>query len=97
METLDKPQLIPLDRGESLKTLQIKGLAGMVMHPHHSTKEAIIVVQQGKALLQMPKSEHVLNVGSTFTIPAGVEHKLDILEDFKAIAIMAIDSELNFK
>jgi len=97
METLDKPQLIPLDRGESFKTLQVKGLAGMVMPPHHSTKEAVVVVQQGKALLHMPKSDHVLNVGSTFTIPAGVEHKLDILEDFKAIAIMAIDSELNFK
>ena len=97
METLNKPELIPLDMGKSFKTLQVKGLAGMVMPPHHSTKEAIIVVQQGKALLQMPKSDHVLNEGSTFIIPAGVDHKLDILENFKAIAIMAVDSELNFK
>jgi quercetin dioxygenase-like cupin family protein len=97
METLNKPELIPLDMGKSFKTLQVKGLAGMVMPPHHSTKEAVIVVQRGKALLQMPKSDHIMHEGSTFIVPAGVDHKLDILEDFRAIAIMAADSEINFK
>ena len=97
MEVLNKPQLTHLDMGESFKTLQVKGLAGMVMPTHHSTKEAVIIVQEGKALLQMPQTVHVLREGSTIIIPAGVEHKLDILEAFKAIAIMAVDSELNFK
>ncbi|MCG2462530.1 cupin domain-containing protein [Flavobacteriaceae bacterium F89] len=97
MEVLNKPELTHLNLGESFKTLQITGSAGMVMPTHHSTKEAVIVVQKGKALLQMPKTDHVLYAGSTFIIPAGVEHKLDLLEDFKAIAIMAVDSELNFK
>lgn len=97
METLNRPELIHLDKGKLFKTFQVKGLAGMIMPPHHSTKEAVIVVQEGKALLRMPKSDHILNEGSTFIIPGGVDHKLDILEDFKAIAIMAIDSELNFK
>ncbi len=97
MEVLNKPELVHLDMGESFKTLQITGLAGMVMPSHHSTKEAVIVVQKGTARLQMPQSDHVLKKGSTFIIPAGVNHKLDILEDFKAIAIMAVDSELNFK
>lgn len=96
METMNKPELIPLEVGRSIKTIQVKGLAGMTMPPHHSTKEAVIVVQQGQALLKMPESDHLLNRGSTLIIPAGKEHTLRIQEDFKAIAIMAVDSEINF-
>lgn len=68
----------------------------MTMPPHHSTKEAVIVVQEGRALLKMPENSHILKKGSTFIIPAGKAHALTIQEDFKAIAIMAVDSEINF-
>lgn len=97
MKVLNKPELTHLDMGESFKALQVKGMAGMVMPTHHSTKEAVIIVQEGKALLHMPQTVHILREGSTFIIPAGVDHKLDIVANFKAIAIMAVDSELNFK
>lgn len=96
MEVMNKPQLVPLEMGDSIKTLQIMGLAGMIMPPHHSTKEAVIVVLEGQALLKMPESDHFLKKGSTFIIPAGKEHTLTVQKDFKAIAIMAIDSEINY-
>ncbi len=96
MEVLNKPELTPLAMGDSMKTMLVKGLAGMTMPPHHSTKEAVIVVQKGQALLKMPESEHLLKEGSTFIIPAGKEHTLTIQTDFKAIAIMATDSQINF-
>jgi len=96
LEVISKPELTLLEVGHSTKTLQVKGLAGMTMPPHHSTKEAVIVVQEGQALLKMPDSDHLLKKGSTFIIPAGKEHTLTVQEDFKAIAIMAVDSEINF-
>jgi len=96
VEVISKPELTPLEVGDSIKTMQVKGLAGMIMPPHHSTKEAVIVVQEGQALLKMPDSDHLLKKGSTCIIPAGKEHTLTIQEDFKAIAIMAVDSEINF-
>jgi quercetin dioxygenase-like cupin family protein len=96
MEVINKPELSFLEMGDSIKTMQVKGLAGMIMPLHHSTKEAVIVVQEGQALLKMPKSEHQLKPGTTFIIPAGKEHMLTIQKDFKAIAIMAVDSEINF-
>lgn len=96
MKVMDKPELTPLKTGDSIKTIQVRGKTGMTMPPHHSTKEAVIVVLEGRALLKMPESEHALKVGSTFIIPAKKEHTLSIQEDFKAIAIMAIDSEINF-
>ncbi len=96
MEVMHKPELMPLEIGDSIKTLQVKGLAGMIMPPHHSTKEAVIVVQEGQALLKMPGSDHLLKKGTTFIVPAGKEHTLTIQKDFKAIAIMAIDSQIIF-
>ncbi len=93
---ISKPELTPLEVGDSIKTIQVTGLAGMTMSPHHSTKEAVIVVQEGQALLKMPESDHLLKKGSTFIIPAGKEHTLTIQKDFKAVAIMAVDSEINF-
>ena len=97
MEVLkEKPELRPLQKGHSMKTLQVKGRAGMTMPSHHSTKEAVIVVQEGEALLKMPESDHLLKKGSTFIIPAGMKHTLTVHNDFQAIAIMAVDSEINY-
>ncbi len=93
---MNKPELTPLEVGASFKTIQVKGLAGTTMPPHYSTKEAVIVVQEGRALLKMPDSDHVLKKGCTFIIPAGKEHTLKIQQDFKAVAIMAVDSQINF-
>ena len=97
METLNKPELNLLHEGSSLKTLQVSALGGMFMPLHHATKETVIVVQQGSAILKMAKTEHVLKEGTSFIIPALVEHSLEIKTDFKAIAIMAVDSDIEFK
>jgi quercetin dioxygenase-like cupin family protein len=96
MELINKPEVTPLKFGNSFKTLQINGLAGTQMPEHHSTKEAVIVVQEGQALLKMGDSNHKLRKGSVFIIPAANNHSLKIIEDFKAVAIMANNSEINF-
>lgn len=96
MEVLNKPEITLLETGDSIKTMQVNGLAGMTMPPHHSSKEAVIVVQEGQAVLKMPASEHHLMKGSILIIPAGKEHTLVIKKDFKAVAIMAVDSVINF-
>lgn len=96
MDVIHKPQLTHLKIGTSFKTMQVTGQAGALMPPHHSTGEAIIIVQEGRALLKMPDSEHILEKGSCFIIPAGKEHSLQIVKDFKAVAVMAVDSEINF-
>lgn len=97
METLNKPELNLLKSGSSLKTLQISASSGMVMPLHHATKEAVIVIQEGEALLKMSDSEQQLTKGMTYIIPALVNHSLEIKKDFKAIAIMAVDSDIAFQ
>jgi quercetin dioxygenase-like cupin family protein len=91
------PELTHLQVGENLKILQIKALAGMGMPQHHSTHEAVIVVQEGEAILKTKETDHYLKKGTSLLIPAGMEHSLRILKEFKAIAIMAKNSNINFK
>ncbi|WP_042491535.1 cupin domain-containing protein [Aequorivita sublithincola] len=97
MENSYKPEMTPLNNGEKFKTLNITAKAGMQMPLHHSTKEAVIVVLKGEAILKMPTQEHVLSQNTTFIIPAMVDHSLKINKDFHAIAIMENDSEIQFE
>jgi quercetin dioxygenase-like cupin family protein len=96
MEILSKPELTHLKVGEHLKILQIRAMAGMGMPEHHSTHEAVIVVQQGEAILKTKDADHLLKKGSSMLVPAGMQHSLSVLKEFKAIAIMAKDSNINF-
>jgi quercetin dioxygenase-like cupin family protein len=93
---MNKPQIKISSVGSTFKILQIKGVSGMTMPPHYSTKEAVILVEKGQALLKMAEGDHILTKGTSFIIPAGKEHSLIIQKDFKASAIMAVDSEINF-
>lgn len=97
MENSNKPEMTSLSKGEIFKTLNITAKAGMVMPLHHSTKEAVIVVLKGEAILKMPDGEHKLSQNITFIIPAMVEHSLKIILDFHAIAIMENTSAIEFK
>lgn len=96
MEVLNQPELHLLHAGDSLKTLEVTALAGAIMPPHHTTKEAVIIVHQGRALLKMPTTVHVLQKGMALTIPALAQHSLEVKEDFKAVVIMALDSDIEF-
>ncbi|MBU2903229.1 AraC family ligand binding domain-containing protein [Arenibacter algicola] len=97
MEVLNRPQLTHLQVGENLKVLQIEALADMGMPEHSSSHEAVIVVQEGKAILKTKDTNYVLKKGSTMLVPARLKHSLTVINDFKAVAIMATDSIINFK
>lgn len=96
MDVLHKPELKKLAMGNTFKVLKVEGLKGMKMPAHHSTLEAVIVVQQGEALLKMPDGEYILRAGDCFIVPAKKEHTLTITQDLEALAIMGITSEINF-
>ena len=96
METMNRPRLKNLSHGESHKVLEIEGNHGMFMPPHHSTGEAVIVIKKGSVLIKMPDTEHKLEVGNILIIPAKKEHTLTALKEFKALVIMALDSEIYF-
>lgn len=97
METAQKPKMEVLDKGEEFKTLQITAQAGMIMPAHHSTREVVVIIQQGRALLKLPDGNQEVRPGSAVIIPPGTDHSLEIREKFVAHAVMKLDSEIEFQ
>ena len=68
----------------------------MQMPLHYSTKEAVVIVQEGNALLKIDEKDHLLQAGSVFIILARQNHNLSLKADFKALVIMSQDSSIEF-
>lgn len=96
MKSNNNPKMIRLELGNTFKVLQVTGIAGMNMPEHISTKEAVIIVQKGTAILKMKGINHALKLNESFIVPAGEKHELQITENFQAIVIMESDSEIIF-
>ncbi len=95
-KTIEKPVMTPLKVGESFRTFNVTGKKGMEMPEHISTKEAVVIVQEGSALLKIDGKEQTLEKEGVYIIPAKKPHSLQLLTDFKAVALMAMDSEIEF-
>ncbi len=93
---MNKPELTLLKKGDLFKILQVIGVKDAQMPKHLSTKEAIIIVEEGNAIIKINEREHILNKNDSFIIPAGIPHSLLITNDLKAIVIMPIESEIKF-
>lgn len=96
MTITEVPQISILLTGDSFKVLQVRASGGMVMPEHFCSKEAVILVQKGSAVLGMGGREHPLKEDQSFIIPAGKRHTLRIVEDFESVVMMEIDSEIKF-
>ena len=96
MKSNNNPKMIRLELGNTFKVLQVTGSAGMNMPEHVSTKEAVIIIQKGQAILKLKGIDHVLELNKSFVVPAGQKHELQITEDFQAVVIMEIESEIKF-
>jgi quercetin dioxygenase-like cupin family protein len=96
MKIIDTPQIAVLKSGRSVKVLRVTGEEGMVIPEHFCTKEAVLVVQRGSAILEMEGTVISLARDQTVIIPGGANHTLNIKERFQAIVMMCIDSEIKF-
>lgn len=92
----DRPQMTVLEKGKRFKTLKVSAKGGMQMPSHHATEETVIVVLEGAGVLNFEDGDHALQAGESIIIPAGLAHKLTVLEDFKAVVIMPITGEIEF-
>lgn len=96
METLTLPQLSTLGIGKEYKILTVTGVEGSMMPLHLSTREAVIIVIRGKAVLSISNKEIHLKPNHVSIIPAMQSHSILIQEYFEAYVIMADDSEIKF-
>ena len=96
MDKQPKPEMTLAHTGATYKILKVTGIKGMEMPSHISTKEAVIVVLQGAATINLTEKQIHLKVNDSAIIPANESHTLSIKEDFQANVIMEVDSEIKF-
>lgn len=66
----------------------------MQMLSHFRTMAAVIIVQRYEALLKIPKIENSNKTNDPSIVPANQHHVLKIKENFQAIVIMEIESQI---
>ncbi|MEO9258544.1 MAG: cupin domain-containing protein [Crocinitomicaceae bacterium] len=96
IQTTIKPDVTIYQKGAAFKVLQVTGNANMGMPKHISTKEAVISVMEGSAVIEMDGKEHLLNAHDCLIIPAKQEHSLLIMTKFRALITMPIESNIEF-
>ena len=93
---LKQPEVTPLSKGKELKVLQVTAEAGAMMPPQYSTKEAVVTIIDGNAILEMNGEETILKKGTTFLIPEKQTHSLTAITKLLATVVMPIDSFIEF-
>lgn len=93
---LKRPVLKIVKTGKKFKIYEVTGDSDCVMSPHLSTKEAVIIVQEGGAILEIEGKINYLTKNDVFVIPFAAVHILSIKNKFKAIVIMELDSQIEF-
>lgn len=96
LSKIKMPELKVLNKGERYKIFEVRGSEGAMMPLHLSTKEAVLIVQEGEAVLIINNENNKLNRNDFYTIPAATAHSLLIKSKFKAFVIMELDSEIEF-
>ncbi len=96
MKTSVNPEFVIFQTGESFKVLQVTGKAEMVTPLYYSTREAVIVVLAGSAILALEHKKYLLQKGNSLVIPAFQKHMLSLKADFKARVVMPQDSWIRY-
>ena len=96
MNTQNIPKLVTVKTGDSFKIHEVTGQAGMKMPLHYSTREAVVTVQKGSAILNIDEQEIHLAVNDSYIIPAHKNHSLRLETEFRSLVVMAVDSNIEF-
>jgi len=90
------PTINALGRTNKFKLARITSRAGSEIPLHSSKEEIIILVQNGKGILEFNNTIVVLEKNSCKVIPAFSPHTLKISKDFEALVIMGNDVFFDF-
>lgn len=94
--THKNPAIQQIYTGNALKVLQVTGEYNALMPLHYSTKEAVVTILEGSAILDMDNKEHLLKFSDSVIIPANQAHSLTVITKMKAIVVMPVDSTIEF-
>lgn len=75
--------------GERITVARVEVKEGAITHSHRHENEEMILVLKGAWRFYLPNGEVTLSANQMLTIPPGVEHSSEALEDTVALDICA--------
>ncbi|MBF9254141.1 cupin domain-containing protein [Pontibacter sp. 172403-2] len=78
------------------KVLEVTLDSGEKMPQHYASSDAFLIVTKGKAKVQLPDREEVLEPGTRLHISASLPHSLQVEEEVKAFVVLAADAQIEF-
>jgi len=85
-----------LEKNNHYQILQVELPAGSSMPRHCATSDAFVIVESGNALLICKGETAELVKGSKLSIPSHEPHILKVIQDFKALVVMAGDAVITY-
>ena len=73
--------------GDTLTVAKVEVKEGSITLPHHHDSEEVIIVLQGLWRFRLPTGEVTLGKNQMLSIPSGVEHSSEALEDTVALDV----------
>ena len=73
--------------GENITVARVEVMQGATTQPHKHESEEVIVVLKGSWRFFLPNGEVTLGPNQVLSIPPGVEHASEVLEDTVALDI----------
>ncbi|HWC19737.1 MAG TPA: cupin domain-containing protein [Terriglobales bacterium] len=73
--------------GESLTLARVEAKQGSITHTHRHDHEEVILLLKGSWRFHLPNGSVTLYPNQVLTIPRGVEHSSEVLEDVVAIDV----------
>ncbi len=88
--------MLELTKNNHYKVVQVELPAGTNMPRHFATSDAFVIVENGNALLIYKGETCELRAGTNICISSHEEHILKVLEDFKALIVLANDAVITY-
>lgn len=85
-----------LEKNDHYKVLKVELPAGTNMPRHFATSDVFVIVESGNALLICKGETSELVQGSSMSIPSHEPHILKVVQDFKALIVMAGDAVITY-
>lgn len=88
--------MTPLAEGALFVTKQMQAGAGISLPRHRASVESVLVVTDGKCVVRLEGTEHILMPGESFVVPADVWHQIRADPHFTAVHIMPKEIRFEF-
>ncbi|HLS26783.1 MAG TPA: AraC family ligand binding domain-containing protein [Beutenbergiaceae bacterium] len=86
-----------LQEGSLFSAKQMQGASGTAFPGHTASTESVLVVTEGRCIIEFAGSSHTLSAGDAFVVPPEEWHQVTGDPDFTAVHVMPKDIRFDFR